>query len=149
MALMSVSVIWIIAAFLSVYMKRRSTIQTKLIMGLGLAAAFLALIAINSYTMNGKIRAQAALKMEQNRNALLTRLADHRRQQLDELHTLLTAHNKRAAQDAAMLEYYQQKQQELEDYINEDMADRDNLCLDLTDVGRLHHLWSNPHSAIP
>jgi len=76
-------------------------------------------------------------------------LAEHRRKQLDDLHALALEHNKRLRVDVAKLEFYQSKIEELTDYINEQMADRDAVCLDVSDAERLHKLWndnsSDPH----
>jgi len=76
-------------------------------------------------------------------------LADHRRQQLDDLHTLLVEHNRRVEADLAQAQFYQTKIEELQDYISEEMADRDAVCLDINDAERLHKLWNDNSSDPP
>jgi len=94
-------------------------------------------------------RLQADLSRSQQLAERFESLAEHRRKQLDDLHALALEHNKRLKVDVAKLEFYQSKIEELTDYINEQMADRDAVCLDLDDARRLHQLWNDNSSPYP
>jgi len=111
----------------------------------GIIALFMHNVLLN----HQKSRALVKLAAQEQLTEQYASLAEHRKKQLDDLHALALEHNKRLQVDEARLAQYQSKIEELTDYIQEEMADRDNVCLDLDDAHRLHKLWnedSNTHS---
>jgi len=91
---------------------------------------------------------KAKLASQQHLTEQYEALSRHRRQQLDDLHALLNEHNKRFEADLTKLASYQSQLEELENYLSEEMAHRDDVCLNPDDVKRLRQLWG-AHSTSP
>jgi len=93
------------------------------------------------WTQNQKTRLKAELASQQFLTNQYKALAEHRDKQINELHLLISSHNKRVADDEAKLENFHKQQEALNYYTETKMLGAHDVCLELGDVERLRGAW--------
>gem|GEM_PF-4343269 len=83
----------------------------------------------------------AKLSSERRITAQYKALAEHRDRQINELHLLISDHNKRVEADEVRLRQIQQQEEELDNYSKTEMASPERVCLDRPDIERLRGVW--------